>query len=193
MGPTDGAVRANGVPLSAMPLETWRRQIALVPQRPYLFRGTVRDNIRLARPEAGADEVAHAAELAGCLPFIADLSDGFDTVIGEQGEGLSAGQRQRLAIARAFLKNAPLLVLDEPTSALDPESEAAIRRALSLLRRDRTVLVVAHRLNTVRAADRIAVLDGGRLIEMGTHEDLLRGDGLYAALTNGRLPRMATA
>jgi ABC-type multidrug transport system fused ATPase/permease subunit len=152
----------------------------------------VRDNIRLARPDAGEEEVAHAAALAGCMPFIAELTDGFDTVVGEQGEGLSAGQRQRLAIARAFLKDAPLLLLDEPTSALDPESEAELRRALSHLMRDRTVLVVAHRLNTVKAAERIAVLDAGQLVEVGRHEDLLRRDGHYAALTGSRRPEVVT-
>jgi ATP-binding cassette subfamily C protein CydD len=186
MDPTSGVIRVNGIPLRAIPVDIWREQIALVPQRPYLFHGTVRDNIRLARPQAGTEEVVRAAELAGCLSFIAALTEGFDTVIGERGEGLSAGQRQRLAIARAFLKDAPLLVLDEPTSALDPESEAQIRRALALLMRDRTVLVVAHRLNTVKAADQVAVLDGGRLVEFGTHHELLQRGGTYAALTSSQ-------
>jgi ABC-type multidrug transport system fused ATPase/permease subunit len=193
MDPTEGVIMANGAPLTTIPLDSWRRQVALVPQRPYHFRGTVRDNIRLACPHAGDEEVLHAATLAGCIPFITELPDGLDTVIGEQGEGLSAGQRQRLAIARAFLKDAPLLLLDEPTSALDPESEAAIRQALSFLMRDRTVLVVAHRLNTVRAASRIAVLDGGRLAEVGRHDDLLRGDGLYTTLMGGQRREALTA
>jgi ABC-type multidrug transport system fused ATPase/permease subunit len=132
-------------------------------------------------------EVARAAELAGC-DFIAALPKGYDTVIGERGEGLSAGQRQRLAIARAFLKDAPLLVLDEPTSALDPESELHIRQALSLLVRGRTVLIVAHRLNTVMAADQIAVLERGRLVELGVHQNLTRDGTAYDALMNPRLP-----
>jgi ABC-type transport system involved in cytochrome bd biosynthesis fused ATPase/permease subunit len=192
MDPTDGVVTANGIALNAMPIDVWRRHIALVPQRPYLFRGTVRENIRLARPDAGDDEVGRAAALAGCLPFIAELTAGFDTVLGEQGEGLSAGQRQRLAIARALVKDAPLLVLDEPTSALDPESEAEIRRALSVLMRDRTVLVVAHRLNTVKAAGRIAVLDAGQLAEVGSNDELLRLGGLYTALTGSRQAEAVT-
>jgi ABC-type multidrug transport system fused ATPase/permease subunit len=143
----------------------WREQIAVVPRRLYLFRGTLGDNFRLARPDASAVEVAHAAELAGCLDFIDELPAGFDTVMSEQSEGLSASQGQRLAIARAFLNDAPLLILDKATSTLDPESEAEIRRALAVLKRERTVLIVAHRLNTVRAADRIAVLEKGRLVE----------------------------
>jgi ATP-binding cassette subfamily C protein CydD len=192
MDPVEGAIKANGVSIQAMPIEAWRERVALVPQRPYLFSGTVRDNIRLARPEARPEEVALAAKLAECS-FITELPDAFDTIIGERGEGLSAGQRQRLAIARAFLKDAPLLLLDEPTSALDPESEAQIGQALRLLMRDRTVLVVAHRLNTVKAADRVAVLEGGRLVEVGGHETLLRQNGMYAALTGAGRPRMVEA
>jgi ATP-binding cassette subfamily C protein CydD len=190
MDPSHGLITANGVPLPAMPVALWREQIALVPQRPHLFRGTVRDNIRLARPTADDEEVMRAAELAGCLPFIAGLPGGLDAHLGEGGEGLSAGERQRLAIARAFLKDSPLLVLDEPTSALDPESESQIRRALDLLTLHRTVLVVAHRLNTIRAADRIAVLDGGRLVEAGRREELA-GSGAFLSLL-GAQPAGAT-
>jgi ATP-binding cassette, subfamily C, bacterial CydD len=185
--PTSGRVLANGVELAALPREEWLRHVAVVPQRPHLFQGTIRDNIRLPCRAAQHAEVARAAELAGC-DFIAALPKGYDTVIGERGEGLSAGQRQRLAIARAFLKDAPLLVLDEPTSALDPESELHIRQALSLLVRGRTVLIVAHRLNTVMAADQIAVLERGRLVELGVHQNLTRDGTAYDTLMNPRLP-----
>jgi ABC-type multidrug transport system fused ATPase/permease subunit len=136
--------------------------------------------------------VAQAAKLAGASEFIERLSSGYETQIGERGARLSAGQIQRIAIARAFLKDAPLLVLDEPTSSLDPESEALIRQSLETLMQGRTVLVVAHRLNTVAAAEQIAVLDGGRLVELGTHEELLARGGLYAELASAweevRLP-----
>src|SRR5947209_18972706 len=185
MDPTAGVVKANGRPLGEMSVDMWREQVALVPERPHLFQGTVRDNIRLACPEAGTEEVVRAADLAGCLPFIAELPDGLESVIGERGARLSAGQRQRLAIARAFLKDAPLLVLDEPTSALDPESEERVRDALSLLMRDRTVLVVAHRLNTVRAAGHVVVLEDGRVVEAGRHDELLRRGGYYTSLMTG--------
>jgi len=177
-----GSITANGIPLADLPPETWREFVALVPQRPYLFNGSVRENIRLARPSARDDEIIRAAELAGVATFIAQLPQGYDTVIGEQGARLSAGQAQRLAIARAFLKDAPLLVLDEPTSSLDPESEALIRAALALLMRDRTVLIVAHRLNTIANAEQIAVLESGTLVEVGTHAELLQRDGLYTSL-----------
>jgi ATP-binding cassette subfamily C protein CydD len=189
--PTEGSIRANGVPLTAMSAAAWRERVALVSQRPYLFRGTVRENIRLARPNAGTEEVMRAAELAGCLPFIAELPGGLDCLIGERGERLSAGECQRLAIARAFLKDAPLLLLDEPTSALDPESEARIREALTLLMQGRTVLVVAHRLNTVRAADRVAVLDAGRLVEAGGRDALLRYRSRVAQISRGRAEGVA--
>jgi ATP-binding cassette subfamily C protein CydD len=180
----DGEITANGVPISQMPVETWRENVALVPQRPHLFYGSVLENIRLARPDASREEVERAAELAGAAKFIRGLPQGYDTEVGEHGARLSGGEAQRVAIARAFLKDAPVLVMDEPTSSLDPESERLIRSALERLARGRTVLVVAHRLNTVYEADRIAVLDDGRLVEMGTHEALLRDDGLYVRLIN---------
>jgi ATP-binding cassette subfamily C protein CydD len=160
-----------------------------VPQRPYLFRGSVSDNIRLALPGASDRAVLRAAELAGVDRFVGELSHGYDTVLGERGAGLSAGQVERLALARAFLKDAPLLILDEPTSALDPESEALVRTGLQQLKRDRTVLVVAHRINTVRAADQIAVLEQGRLAEVGSHERLRHCGGAYARFTGSGVRR----
>jgi ATP-binding cassette subfamily C protein CydD len=167
--------------ITEMPVETWREYLALVPQRPYLFTGSVRENIRLSR-EASDSEVMQAAELAGVSEFISQLPQGYETEIGERGSRLSAGQMQRIAIARAFLNDAPLLVLDEPTSSLDPESEVLIRRALERLMQNRTVLVIAHRYNTIAHAEQIAVLEDGRLIEVGSQELLRRYNGSYIHL-----------
>lgn len=188
--PEDGEIRANGVAVGDLPVEAWRENLALVPQRPHLFYGSVLENIRLACPGASLEDVERAAELAGAADFIRRLPKGYETQIGERGARLSGGEAQRVAIARAFLKDAPVLVMDEPTSSLDPESERLIRTALERLARGRTVLVIAHRLNTVYGADRIAVLDDGRLAETGTHPELLRRGGLYAHLvsTYGGVP-----
>jgi ATP-binding cassette subfamily C protein CydD len=182
--PDSGEILANGVPISGVPVEEWRENLALVPQRPHLFYGSVLENIRLARPAATHEEVERAAELAGAAKFIRGLPEGYETPIGERGARLSGGEAQRVAIARAFLKDAPILVMDEPTSSLDPESERALRAALERLSRGRTVLVVAHRMNTVRGADRIVVVEGGRVVEAGTHEELVRRGGDYASLVN---------
>ncbi|HJQ28632.1 MAG TPA: thiol reductant ABC exporter subunit CydD [Rubrobacter sp.] len=188
--PGSGEIRANGVEITGLPEKTWRESVALVPQRPHIFYGSVLENIRLARPEASREEVELAAELAGAAEFICCLPDGYATEVGERGARLSGGEAQRIAIARAFLKDAPVLVLDEPTSSLDPESERLIQSALDRLARDRTVLVIAHRLGTVYEADMIAVLDAGRLVETGAHRELIRRDTLYAGLVNayGRVP-----
>ncbi|MDQ2887506.1 MAG: thiol reductant ABC exporter subunit CydD [Chloroflexota bacterium] len=177
-----GAITINGIPIAELSVEAWREYIALVPQRPHLFYGSVQANIRLARPDASDEEVTWAAEQAGAAEFIATLPQGYATEIGERGARLSAGQVQRIAIARAFLKNAPLLVLDEPTSSLDPESETLIRQALERLVQDRTVLVIAHRLNTIAQADRAAVLENGQIVEVGSSTELVQRDGAYAHL-----------
>lgn len=183
--PEAGEIRLGGRPLRDYRLETLRRAVAVVPQDPTLFSGSVRDNIRYAKPEATEDEVVRAAKLANAHDFILELPRGFDTEIGERGVKLSGGQKQRVAIARAILKEASVLILDEATSSLDAESEAVIQDALEGLfktRRGVTTLIIAHRLSTVQGADTIFVLDRGRLVERGTHRELLSQGGLYRTL-----------
>ena len=182
MDAQDGSITVNDIPLSALPVETWREYIALVPQRPYLFYGNVLANIRMARPSACVEEVIEAAELAGAAEFINQLPRGYETEIGERGARLSAGQAQRIAIARAFLKDAPLLILDEPTSSLDPKSEMLIRQALERLMHNRTALVIAHRYNTIASAEQIAIMEHGKIVEIGKPERLLQQDGSYTQL-----------
>ncbi len=183
--PLSGSIRLGGRDLRDLELPALRGALAVVPQDPTLFSGSVRENIRYAKPDADDAAVTEAARLANALGFIEALPAGFDTEIGERGVKLSGGQKQRVAIARALLRGATLLVLDEATSSLDSESEAVIQDALAGLftgREDVTSLVIAHRLSTVRRADRIAVLDGGRIVEVGDHVSLLRRGGLYARL-----------
>ncbi len=180
--PTSGEVSFDGVPVHAAdPLEL-RKHIALVPQDGVVFAASVRDNIRFGRPEASDGEVERAAELALASEFIRRLPEGFATPVGERGVTLSGGQRQRIAIARAILRNAPLLLLDEATSSLDAESERLVQAALERLMQERTTLVIAHRLATVLSCDRILVIDQGRIVEEGSHEQLAAAGGLYARL-----------
>ena len=180
--PTDGTVKLDGVDLSKASPEEVRRRIALVPQDTTIFAMSAADNIRFGLPDASDEQVEEAAKMALAHEFISQLKDGYDTVVGERGVTLSGGQRQRIAIARAILKNAPLLLLDEATSALDAESEKLVQKALDGLMVGRTTIVIAHRLATVLKADRIMVMDGGKFVEEGTHDELVAKDGIYARL-----------
>ncbi|PSR18108.1 ABC transporter ATP-binding protein [filamentous cyanobacterium CCP3] len=180
--PIGGRIAIDGVDLREFGLGSLRRAMGIVSQDTFLFNATVRDNIAYAQPAATDDEVVQAARRANAYEFISQLPQGFDTVVGDRGVLLSGGQRQRIAIARALLQNPPILILDEATSALDTVSEQLVQQALEDLSRDRTTLVIAHRLSTIRNADQIAVLDQGRVVELGTHDELLQQQGRYTDL-----------
>jgi ATP-binding cassette subfamily C protein CydD len=177
--PPDNSIYVNNVDLKQIPLALWREQIAWVPQRPYLFHASIADNIRLGDPQATDEAVETVAYLAHCDGFINALPQGYQTQIGEKGEGLSGGQIQRLAIARALLKDAPLLILDEATANLDQGSEALIQQSLNALIKNRMVISIAHRLNTIQQADLIVVMDKGQVVEIGTHQQLLEDQYQY--------------
>jgi ATP-binding cassette subfamily C protein CydCD len=189
--PSGGSIRLGGIDLRDLTLDGLRGRIALVAQDTYLFNDTLEANVRLARPDASVEQVGLALSRAALAGFVAGLPDGLATRVGERGVQLSGGQRQRIAIARAFLKDAPLLILDEATSHLDTISEQAVRGTLDALMADRTTIVIAHRLSTIRAADLILVLRDGRVIESGTHDSLIGRGGFYARLVDHQMAGVA--
>ncbi len=180
--PSQGRILVNGAPLVEIHPDAWRAQLAWVSQRPHLFNDTLSANLRLAKPDASREEMLRAIELAGLDEFVQSLPDGLGTSVGEGGSRLSGGQAQRLAVARAFLRDAPFLILDEPTSSLDPALESQLHASIRRLMQGRTTLVIAHRLSTVYQADQILVLEKGHLAEAGTHAELLQTSGPYARL-----------
>ncbi len=184
--PVGGKMLLRGTEFDQWPLGAWRKSIAYVPQHPFLFEGSIRENISCAKPDASEDAICKAARDAQAHDFIMTLPGGYDTLVGERGAQLSGGQRQRIAIARAILRDAPMLFLDEATAALDSQSEQLVQDALSRLMKGRTTFVVAHRLSTVRHADRILVLEDGSVKERGRHEELLALDGRYASLLHSQ-------
>jgi len=177
-----GHIEIDGVDISQAAPEAVRARIGLVPQETVIFGTTAKENIGYGRPGASDAEIAAAAEAAAADVFIEQLPEGFDTFLGERGTRLSGGQRQRIAIARALLKDPPILLLDEATSSLDAESERVVQEALEHLMQDRTTIIIAHRLATVLKANRIVVMDHGRIVDIGTHEQLVQRDSLYARL-----------
>lgn len=182
LAPTSGAIELDGVRADQVPADWVRAHLALVPQDPYLFYGTIAENLRVAREDASAEDLVAACRAANIHDHIASLPQGYDTLVGERGTSLSGGQVQRLAIARALLKNAPIVILDEPTSQIDLETEKVIHEALDKLTHNKTVLLIAHRLSTVEKADRIVVMGDGRVLESGTHAELLAQGGVYARM-----------
>jgi subfamily B ATP-binding cassette protein MsbA len=182
--PTAGRILIDGVDVCDYELQGLRAQIGFVLQETILFRATIRENIAYGRPDASDEEIVEAAKLANAHGFIVRMPEGYDTLLGERGQTLSGGERQRIGIARAIIRNSPILILDEPTAALDSESERLVMEALEHLMKGRTVIAIAHRLSTIRDADKIIVLKDGRVAEQGTHDELLAAGGVYADLNH---------
>ena len=183
---TDGSIIIGGVDVRQMPLAQLSGLVSFVTQDNYLFRCSLLENIRLGNPAATDEQVKTAARAAQCEEFIAKLPQGYDTPAGEAGKRLSGGEKQRIAIARMLLKNAPIVILDEATASVDPENEHRLQKAIEALTRDKTIIMIAHRLKTVRHADQILVVDHGRIVQQGTHEQLIGQPGIYAAFVGGR-------
>ena len=181
-----GSVRIGGHDVRDYTLESLMDQISMVFQNVYLFADTIENNIKFGCPNATHAQVVEAAKKACCDDFISALPDGYATVIGEGGASLSGGEKQRISIARAMLKDAPILILDEATANVDPENEDRLQKAIEALTRDKTILMIAHRLKTVRSADQILVLDGGKIVQQGRHEELIRQSGIYADFVGGK-------
>lgn len=191
--PNVGGLYLDGVPIQKLKLEWLRFQVGVVSQEPILFASSIKDNIRYARPTASDEEVISAAKSANAHEFVLDFSEGYDTLVGERGVRLSGGQKQRIAIARALLKNPKILILDEATSALDAESEHLVQEALEHLMMGRTTLVIAHRLSTIQDANSVAVLDGGQIKELGTHQELMSKNGIYFRLVQRQFSGIQSA
>jgi ATP-binding cassette, subfamily C, bacterial CydD len=184
--PDKGRILVNDIPLVALAPDSWRESIAWIGQRPILFHGTIKENILLGRPEATTEEIQQAAERAGVIDFALHLPEGLNCPVGERGYGLSRGQAQRVALARAFVKNAPILLLDEPTAGLDIATETVVIKALKEFCQDRTVLTLTHRLENIRQADRVLVLDKGAIVQQGTYGELIAAGGVFCQLVEGR-------
>lgn len=185
-----GHILIDGIDIRRSRLQSLRDKMAVVFQDNFLFSGTIRDNVKIGKPDASDDEIWKALDMAYLADFTSSLKEGLDTYIGERGILLSGGQKQRLAIARAFIKDAPIIILDEATSALDNKSEAVVQKAIENLMKDKTVFVIAHRLSTIRNADKIVVINEGEIMEIGSHEELMGiEDGFYKTLYNAQFKK----